>query len=200
MAPFCQRIAAVARLKPLDAEQTVEYIRAQINRAGGSADSIFTAGALSELYERSGGVPRRINQLCHRTLLLAYAHESGMADTPYVQAAAEQIFLDQEQHDDIIEPLHSHHVSATYERVLTDPLVEEPSPPEEQPMVVEVGAGCPNASQMITSEPSVSATPTERPATQPPQTHEPEPIETIASSEDIDRRVASRMRQLYSRR
>lgn len=89
--PLRQRIAAFGKLEPLDAEQTVEYVRCRIAKAGGSADTIFTAGALSEICERAEGIPRRINQLCHRALTNAWQSRSGTVDTLDIVEAAKQL-------------------------------------------------------------------------------------------------------------
>jgi general secretion pathway protein A len=88
-----QRVAVVTTLRPLDNEHTIEYIRAQIARCGGSADSIFTASALSEIFAAARGIPRSINQICHRALMLAFVDNSGTVDTPYVEAALASIWL-----------------------------------------------------------------------------------------------------------
>jgi type II secretory pathway predicted ATPase ExeA len=93
MESFRGRVAVVARLKPLSDEETMEYIRTHVSRVGGSADSIFTATALSEICEYAAGIPRRINQICHRSLTLAFAHECGTLDGEYVHMASSQLFL-----------------------------------------------------------------------------------------------------------
>jgi type II secretory pathway predicted ATPase ExeA len=93
MASLCQRIAVTARLRPLTDDETMEYVRSQITRIGGSADSIFTASALSEICEYAAGIPRRINQICHRALTLAFAHQCGTLDAEYIHMAASQMFL-----------------------------------------------------------------------------------------------------------
>jgi general secretion pathway protein A len=93
MEGFRARVAVVARLRALSDEETMEYVRTHIARVGGSADSIFTATALSEICEYAVGIPRRINQICHRALTLAFAHECGTLDGEYVHMAASQLFL-----------------------------------------------------------------------------------------------------------
>ena len=93
LAGLCQRIAVTARLRPLTDDETMEYVRAHIARRGGAADSIFTASALSEICEYASGIPRRINQICHRALTLAFAHQCGTIDGEYVHMAASQLFL-----------------------------------------------------------------------------------------------------------
>ena len=84
---FVQRIAVFAALARLGEEETVEYVRHHLAAVGGSADSIFTAGAYSELCQRSGGVPRRISQLCHLALMGAYRGGAGTVDGDDVVAA-----------------------------------------------------------------------------------------------------------------
>jgi hypothetical protein len=138
--PLRQRIAAVGRINVLDDEQTIEYVRTQITEVGGSADSIFTAGALSEICDVTGGIPRRINQICHRALVLAYAHESGMVDAQYIRAAAEQILLPMPKQEKSV--FHSHHLQATYEPDRRpERVIEESTVVTEGPNVIEVGAG-----------------------------------------------------------
>lgn len=107
MQSLCQRIAVTARLRRLSDDETMEYVRHQINRVGGSADSIFTASALSEICEYAAGIPRRINQICHRALTLAFAHQCGTLDGEYVHMAAMQLFLVKPG-----EMVESHHVPA----------------------------------------------------------------------------------------
>lgn len=140
---FRQRVGMLSELTPLSADETLDYIRDQFDKAGGQADAVFTAHALSEIYTRSAGIPRRINQLCHRALLLAYAHESGTVDGRHIEAADAQLAGPlQEEADDqraeivIDEPL---------------PLLRAVSEVEgtdgSEPVVVEVGAGCPPLGQ-----------------------------------------------------
>jgi type II secretory pathway predicted ATPase ExeA len=105
MESFRARVAVVSRLRPLSDEETMEYVRSHILRVGGSADSIFTATALSEICEYAAGIPRRMNQICHRALTLAFAHECGTLDGEYVHMAASQLFLAK-----IGERVESHHL------------------------------------------------------------------------------------------
>src|SRR5690606_7811492 len=114
---FRQRIAVLAWLSPLEAEQSIEYIRALIANAGASADTIFTANALCEICERSEGIARRINQLCHRSMLLAYAHESGTVDAPYVEAAAAQLYFHGARHVSHLPERESHHSESSLHTV-----------------------------------------------------------------------------------
>lgn len=148
---FRQRIAVYARLRPFTADETMEYIRHRIAHAGGNADSIFTASAISEIHMRSEGIPRRINQLCHRTLLLAFAHDLGTVDESDVIAAAGQLVSEV---DIQARPVDDHH---------TPPPAKgnKGSKAEvEKPTVFEVGAGINAGKRLPLTAPVVPDEPT----------------------------------------
>lgn len=130
---FRQRIAVYARLRSFTADETMDYIRHRIARAGGNADSIFTAAAISEIHLRSEGIPRRINQLCQRTLLLAFAHDIGTIDESDVIAAAAQLVSEVSIQS---HPVEEHHPAPVFKGE------EKPAKVDvEKPSVFEVGAG-----------------------------------------------------------
>ncbi|RMF15177.1 MAG: hypothetical protein D6761_08330 [Candidatus Dadabacteria bacterium] len=66
--------ATVLELAPLNARGAGKYIQDRLVRAGGSRD-LFSRKILSRIYELSGGIPARINELC--TLLLVGAAHAG---------------------------------------------------------------------------------------------------------------------------
>ena len=65
---FRQRIGLISRLGVLSEEETRQYVRFRLKKAGGHAN-LFTAAALEKIHEFSGGVPRVINHLCTNALL-----------------------------------------------------------------------------------------------------------------------------------
>lgn len=71
--PLSQRISIRFRLKPFDCRETMEYIRHRLRVAGPRTRFQFPPAVMMLTHYLSGGVPRRINQLCHRSLLAAYA-------------------------------------------------------------------------------------------------------------------------------
>ena len=66
-----QRLIAAAQLKPLNFEQTIDYIIHRLSCVGWKNDPAFTDEALSLIHKFSAGVPRRINLICHRLFLHA---------------------------------------------------------------------------------------------------------------------------------
>jgi len=71
MEQFHQRLIAAAQLKPLDFEQTVDYIVHRLNCVGWKNHPSFTDEVCSLIHKFSAGVPRRINLICHRLFLHA---------------------------------------------------------------------------------------------------------------------------------
>jgi type II secretory pathway predicted ATPase ExeA len=60
-------------LRPIDARHYVDYL---ISLKGGSTKSIFEPKAIDHLIQHSGGIPRRLNILCHNALVNAYSQGS----------------------------------------------------------------------------------------------------------------------------
>ncbi len=64
-----QRVIANHHLRPLNAEETADYIRHRLLLVEWKNDPAFTDQAMGAIFEETGGVPRRINLLCSRLLL-----------------------------------------------------------------------------------------------------------------------------------
>jgi len=70
---LAQRVIARFHLDALDAAETREYIQHRLQVAGLKGPLPFAPAAIERIHELSRGVPRRINLLCDRALLGAYA-------------------------------------------------------------------------------------------------------------------------------
>jgi type II secretory pathway predicted ATPase ExeA/LysM repeat protein len=68
-----ERIGARAVLVPLTPLESRDYVEHRLGLCGGSIETIFGRGSLELIVRESAGVPRRINALCHNSLLLAYS-------------------------------------------------------------------------------------------------------------------------------
>lgn len=76
-----QRVSLRFHLEPLDDDDVRAYVRHRL-RVAGAAHEIFTADALAALAERSGGVPRLVNNLAMQALFVG-----AMRALPRVDAA-----------------------------------------------------------------------------------------------------------------
>jgi type II secretory pathway predicted ATPase ExeA len=64
-----QRLIAASHLEPLDLDETVSYVEHRLCHVGWQGDPAISEDALRLIYKFSGGVPRRINLICHRLFL-----------------------------------------------------------------------------------------------------------------------------------
>jgi len=70
-----ERIMVRYDLKPLDSKDIKGYVEHRLVVAGGRGNLEFTRGFFKKIYGYSRGNPRRINAVCDRSLLIAYAQE-----------------------------------------------------------------------------------------------------------------------------
>lgn len=87
--PLRQRISVRYRLKPLGYRETRAYILHRLSRSDRAHRLRFRTGVSWLIYLLSGGVPRRINQLCDRALLGAFAHKNPIIGHALVWKAAQ---------------------------------------------------------------------------------------------------------------
>ncbi len=67
-----QRITFSCQLSPIVEADLEHYVMRRLAVAGYTQQQLFTPRALHLLYRKSGGIPRLINILCHKALLVAY--------------------------------------------------------------------------------------------------------------------------------
>jgi general secretion pathway protein A len=73
---FGQRITVRYHLSSMDFDDTMAYIEHRLEVAGGLRAATFTRGAMKKLYSYSHGIPRLINIVCDRALLIGYIDET----------------------------------------------------------------------------------------------------------------------------
>lgn len=73
--PLVQRIAFSARLAPLGIDPCRIYVQRRLIESGSRDPRIFTTAALQAIHRASGGIPRLINTLCHKSLMAAFAED-----------------------------------------------------------------------------------------------------------------------------
>lgn len=95
MRPLTQRISFAARLDPLAADASRIYVERRLIQAGARDARLFERSAHRELHRASGGIPRLINTLAHKSLMAAYAENRLEVERRHVaRAIAESEGLD----------------------------------------------------------------------------------------------------------
>ncbi len=82
--PFAQRISLGFQLSPFDLPDTQKYIEHRLEVVGAKNKQIFTPKALEDIFQNSGGIPRRINQICDMSLLSGYNNNVSSIDDKIV--------------------------------------------------------------------------------------------------------------------
>jgi|SRR5579859_3832271 len=70
-----QRVIATCHLGPLDGAETGAYIVHRLQTVGWRDDPTFSSDAFAAIYQHTGGIPRKINLLCDRLLLMGRLDE-----------------------------------------------------------------------------------------------------------------------------
>jgi general secretion pathway protein A len=70
-----QRVIASYHLGPMDEPETKAYIEHRLATVGWSGDPSFTNPAHAAIFAYTGGIPRKVNTLCDRLLLMGFLEE-----------------------------------------------------------------------------------------------------------------------------
>jgi len=91
IAQLRQRIAIRYHIRPLERNEVGEYIKHRLTVAGSNGSILFTEDAIGFIYSYSKGVPRLINVVCDRALLLGYVREMTIFDGEMIKRATREI-------------------------------------------------------------------------------------------------------------
>ncbi len=81
-----QRIIATHHLQPMEADEVEPYIVHRLSRAGWNGNPQFTPDAFAVLYAQTDGVPRKLNTLMSRVLLMGAVEQLSVIDGDLVAA------------------------------------------------------------------------------------------------------------------
>jgi MSHA biogenesis protein MshM len=83
-----QRITFQHHLGALTREETAHYLAHRLAVAGYSGDRVFAPAAIRTIYRTSRGVPRLVNILANKALMLAYGEGLSKVNARHARAAA----------------------------------------------------------------------------------------------------------------
>ena len=86
-----QRVVASCHLKPMEEDETRDYIVHRLSLVGWKGDPELAEGTVEAIHRYSGGIPRRINALCGRLLLFGYLEELHQIDEQVVTQIVQEL-------------------------------------------------------------------------------------------------------------
>jgi len=86
-----QRIGVRFHITPLEKDEISLYIYHRLTIAGSDGSIRFSDEAMNAIYGYSGGIPRLINTLCDKALLLAYVLETRDITLPIIEKSISEI-------------------------------------------------------------------------------------------------------------
>jgi putative secretion ATPase (PEP-CTERM system associated) len=75
-----QRVIAIHHLEAMEANEVQPYIEHRMKRVGWNGNPAFDQRVFAEIHKLTGGVPRRINQIVNRLLLLGAVDQRSRID------------------------------------------------------------------------------------------------------------------------
>lgn len=86
-----QRVIAAHHLEAMQAEEIEPYITSRLTKVGWSGNPAFSEEVFAGIFAASGGIPRRINQIANRVLLLGAVEELQEIDGVVLQAVLDEM-------------------------------------------------------------------------------------------------------------
>lgn len=89
-----QRVIATYHLGPMSLDETQAYIEHRLTHVGWQDDPRFTEAAFQAIHQATEGIPRRINTLCDRLMLMGFLEELHTFDEDTVNEVTREIEQD----------------------------------------------------------------------------------------------------------
>jgi putative secretion ATPase (PEP-CTERM system associated) len=86
-----QRVIAAHHLEPMGKSEIEPYIVHRLKTVGWNGNPAFDQRVFTELYDASGGIPRRVNQIANRLLLLGAVDERTRIDSAMLKAVLDEM-------------------------------------------------------------------------------------------------------------
>ncbi|PKI15763.1 XrtA/PEP-CTERM system-associated ATPase [Colwellia sp. 12G3] len=94
MEQFRQRIIASAHLKPLNVDEVKNYINHRLAQAHCNKETLFSDEAFQLIFEKTLGVPRKINIFVDRLLLFGFLEELNNIDCNAINEVAKEMSVE----------------------------------------------------------------------------------------------------------
>lgn len=89
-----QRVIASHHLEAMQEDEVQRYVEHRLARVGWKGSPSFDADVFAELYDASGGIPRRINVIANRLLLLGAVEQRLHIDADMLRSVVAELQID----------------------------------------------------------------------------------------------------------
>jgi type II secretory pathway predicted ATPase ExeA len=79
------------RLERLNNRDTVAFIHRQLETAGGLSKALFPSPVLERITHYAEGIPKKVNDLCHRALRIAYLNDQDLLSPEIIDEAVQEL-------------------------------------------------------------------------------------------------------------
>ncbi len=87
---FWQRIGIHYTLKPFELEDTENYIKFRLKKAGGK-EHLFSTDAIEKIHYYSEGIPRMINHICSNALIEGFSRDAKIIKGDIIEAVVQEM-------------------------------------------------------------------------------------------------------------
>ena len=119
-----QRVIAAHHLEPMQKGEIEPYIMHRLEKVGWDGTPSFDQRVFSELYDASGGIPRRVNQIANRLLLLGAVEERKRIDSAMLKSVLDEMNAEKAFPEAAPSPL-----------AKPEPVVQAPAPLNHEPRI-----------------------------------------------------------------
>jgi general secretion pathway protein A len=87
---FKERITIQRRIRPFTREEGRGYLKYRLKLVGRSLYEVFTSAAVDRVWNFSGGIPRVMNLVCDRALIIGYTGSRPIIDSRIIEEAIQE--------------------------------------------------------------------------------------------------------------
>mgnify|MGYP002017896254 CR=1 FL=1 len=89
-----QRVIAAHHLTPMEVQEVKPYIEHRLSLVNWTGRPSFESAIFAQIHEASGGIPRRVNQIATRLLLMGAVEQRSQIDCAMLSAVVEEMARD----------------------------------------------------------------------------------------------------------
>ena len=98
-----QRVIAAHHLDAMEAQEVEPYMLHRLKQVGWSGNPEFASDVFAGIYRASGGIPRRINQIANRLMLLGALEQQRRIDPAMLEEVLSEMTADAGAREDALE-------------------------------------------------------------------------------------------------